>query len=527
MYTEHFGLTEAPFSIAPNPQYLFMSRRHRDALAHLLYGVQSDGGFILLTGEVGTGKTTLCRCLLEQVPNDVKTAFVLNPRVSVVELLATICDEFGISYPDTASLKVLVDQLNAYLLESHSNHRKAVLIIDEAQNLSYELLEQLRLLTNLETNERKLLQIILLGQPELLEMLEDRSLRQLSQRITARFHLDALDSNETEAYIIHRLAIAHGDPELFTRSAIKRVYRISTGIPRVINLICDRALLGAYAEHKRQVTPRIIRRAADEVLGTRRHSTKPIRITAVAAAVLLISIGAWNLRSTEVDTPGVTKSATSEPASAATSTTQTPTVLAPAKLSLRGHVSASEAYHDLFALWGTSFEDKASNPCELATAIGLSCLKRAATLPELRELDRPVIVQLNTEYFTLAQILDDAIIMIAGSDQFGLTQAEFESNYNGVAQMLWRMPPAYQAPLKKNDSGAAVDWLVIQLSMIEGHSPPLQTGFTFNDSLEERVRNFQRRVGLSPNGIVDPVTWIHLNDVEAMSIPTLRSRDQG
>jgi len=526
MYTEHFGLTEAPFSIAPNPRYLFMSRRHRDALAHLLFGVQSDGGFVLLTGEVGTGKTTLCRCLLEQIPNDVDTAFVLNPLAGKGRaLMATICSEFGIKYPAKASLKMLVDRLNTYLMESHSNHRKAVLIIDEAQNLSYELLEQLRLLTNLETNERKLLQIILLGQPELLEMLEDRRLRQLNQRIIARFHLGALDSNETEAYITHRLAIAHGQPELFTRSAMKRVYRISTGIPRVINLICDRALLGTYAEHKQQVTPRIISRAADEVLGNRRPGAKPIWI--VAAAVLLTIIAVWTLRPTEVATPRVTEITTSEPALATTSTAQTPTVPVPAKLNIRGHASASDAYHDLFALWGTSFDDKASNPCELATAIGLRCLESIATLPELRELDRPVIVQLNTEYFTLAQILDGTLTVIAGSAQLSLTQAEFESNYNGTAQMLWRTPPAYQGPLKKNDRGATVDWLVTQLDLTEGHSPPIQAGFTFNDSLEERVRDFQRRAGLSPNGIVDPVTWIHLNDVEALSIPTLYSRDQG
>lgn len=315
MYTEHFGLTEAPFSIAPNPQYLFMSRRHKDALAHLLYGIQSGGGFVLLTGEVGTGKTTLCRCLLEQIPEDVETAFVLNPLAGRGRaLLATICDEFGISYANKASLKKLVDLLNAYLMETHSNHRKAVLIIDEAQNLSFELLEQLRLLTNLETNERKLLQIILLGQPELLEMLEDRRLRQLSQRIVARFHLEALNSSETEAYIVHRLAIAHGEPELFKRSAIKKIYRISAGIPRIINLICDRALLGTYAEHKRQVTPRIIRRAANEVLGPRGYHPKPIWIAAVVTALLLIAAGAWTQRPAGVASPGITEIETSEPA---------------------------------------------------------------------------------------------------------------------------------------------------------------------------------------------------------------------
>ncbi|MDC0067703.1 AAA family ATPase [Gammaproteobacteria bacterium] len=528
MYTEHFGLTEAPFSIAPNPRYLFMSRRHRDALAHLLFGIQSDGGFVLLTGEVGTGKTTLCRCLLEQIHSDVETAFVLNPLAGRGRaLMATICSEFGIKHPAKASLKTLVDQLNTYLLDSHSNHRKAVLIIDEAQNLSYELLEQLRLLTNLETNERKLLQIILLGQPELLEMLEDRRLRQLSQRIIARFHLDALDSNETEAYITHRLAIANGQPTLFTRSAMKRVYRISSGIPRVINLICDRALLGTYAEDKQQVTPRTISRAANEVLGTRNLGKKPIRIAAVAAAVLLSIMAVWTLRPAEVNTPSMAEIATGEAAPATTPTAQTPTVPVPAKLSIRGHASAADAFHDLFALWGTSFTDKTSSPCELATAIGLRCLESVATLPELRELDRPVIVQLNAEYFTLAQIIDGTLTVIAGSDQLNLTQAEFESNYNGTAQMLWRMPPAYQAPLKKDDRGPTVDWLVTQLDLIEGHSPPIQAGFTFNDSVEERVRDFQRRAGLSPNGIVDPVTWIHLNDVEAMSIPTLYSRDQG
>jgi general secretion pathway protein A len=439
--------------------------------------------------------------------------------------LSTICDEFGISYPDAASLKILVDQLNAYLLDSHSKHRKPVLIIDEAQNLSYELLEQLRLLTNLETNERKLLQIILLGQPELLEMLEDKSLRQLSQRITARFHLDALDSNETEAYILHRLAVARGAPELFTRSATKKVHRISAGIPRVINLICDRALLVTLAEHKRQVTPRIINRAADEVLGTRRHETKPIRIAAVTTALMII-IGAWMLFSKEMVTPAATNIKTSEHSPLVTLTQQTLSDPLTAEPSIRGHASISLAYHDLFALWGTSFEDKASNPCALATAIGLSCLESTFTLSGLRTLDRPVIIKLKTGYFTLTQITDDALTVIAGSDQFELTQAEFESNYNGIAQMLWRMPPAYNAPIKKSDSGAAVDWLVVQLTITEGHSPPLQTGFIFNDSLEKRVRAFQTRVGLPPNGIVGPFTWIHLNDEEAMNIPTLHSRDQ-
>ncbi|MBD3647414.1 MAG: AAA family ATPase, partial [Pseudomonadales bacterium] len=203
MYDQYFGLKESPFSIAPNPRYLYMSERHREALAHLLYGIRTDGGFILLTGEVGTGKTTVCRCLLEQLPDNVDTAFVLNPKLTADELLATICDDLGIDYPDNVTIKGLVDRLNDFLLSSLEADRRTVLIIDEAQNLSADVLEQLRLLTNLETNQRKLLQIILLGQPELLELLSQPELRQLSQRITARFHLDALNREEVAEYIEH------------------------------------------------------------------------------------------------------------------------------------------------------------------------------------------------------------------------------------------------------------------------------------------------------------------------------------
>ena len=270
MYESFFGLKETPFSIAPNPHYLYMSKQHNEALAHLVYGVGREGGFVLLTGEVGTGKTTICRCFLEQIPENTDVAFILNPKLSSDELLATICDELSIPYiGDSMTIKDYVDYINERLLSSHARGRHTVLIIDEAQNLAPEVLEQLRLLTNLETHEKKLLQIVLLGQPELQEMFQRKELRQLAQRVTARFHLDALKLEEVEPYIIHRLAVAGAaDPRgIFPRKTLKSLHQITKGIPRIINLVCDRAMLGAYTKSQRYVDPGTLKSAAQEVLG--------------------------------------------------------------------------------------------------------------------------------------------------------------------------------------------------------------------------------------------------------------------
>ena len=295
LYSDHFGLRESPFSIAPNPEYLYMSDRHREALAHLTYGIQGDGAFILLSGEVGTGKTTVCRCLLEQMPNKVDTAFILNPKLTSEELLAAACDDLSISYPENASIKTLTDSMNAYLLEAHARDRRTILIIDEAQNLSIEVLEQLRLLTNLETNKHKLLQIILLGQPELLHVLAKPELRQLSQRITARFHLDALTREEVTAYIRHRLGVAGAKGNFFSKRAIDRIFKLSAGIPRVINLVCDRSMLGAYSEGEMQVTPSIVDKAAGEILGPRKTSPMDWRRIAIASTTCLALVAGYLL----------------------------------------------------------------------------------------------------------------------------------------------------------------------------------------------------------------------------------------
>jgi len=298
MYNQHFGLTETPFSISPDPRYLFMSERHREALAHLLYGLQIDGGFVLLTGEVGTGKTTICRCLLEKVPAHCDIAFIFNPKLTALELLRTLCDELHIAVPgNVPSLKELIDRLNAHLLASNARGRKTVLIVDEAQNLANDVLELLRLLTNLETNQRKLLQIILLGQPELRERLGETPMRQLAQRIVARYHLDPLSRREVGAYVQHRLAVAGARFCLFPPKVLDRLYRLSGGTPRLINVICDRALLGTYVKGQATVDARTLNKAAREVLGPPANG----RLTRVAALLLAVAVlaalaGAYRLQ---------------------------------------------------------------------------------------------------------------------------------------------------------------------------------------------------------------------------------------
>jgi len=295
MYLDYFGLLEAPFSIAPDPRYLYMSERHREALAHLLYGMESDGAFILLTGEVGTGKTTVSRCLLEQVPEDTNLALVLNPKLTSLELLQVICDELRIAYnKKKLTSKILVDYINRYLLGAHAQGKKTVVLIEEAQNIDLDVLEQLRLLTNLETNERKLLQVILLGQPEFLDVLDRPELSQLAQRITARFHLTPLKLSEVEEYVAHRLAIAGCRRPIFIHGVIKGLYKYSGGVPRLINVICDRALLGCYVQNKHHIDKSTLVNAAREVLGENKAAAiktkimpQQIKLYAMVAAVFV------------------------------------------------------------------------------------------------------------------------------------------------------------------------------------------------------------------------------------------------
>jgi len=572
IYNDYFGLKESPFSIAPNPQYLYMSDRHREALAHLLYGIQGDGAFILLSGEVGTGKTTICRCLLEQIPSQVDTAFILNPKLTAGELLAAACDDLKIQYPKDATIKVLTDCMNAYLLEAHAKDRRTVLIIDEAQNLSTEVLEQLRLLTNLETNQRKLLQIILLGQPELLSLLAKPELRQLSQRITARFHLDALNREEISAYIKHRLTIAGAKGSFFSKPAIDRIYKISQGIPRIINLICDRSLLGTYSEGELQVTPKIVSKAAREILGGAPKPAMNWRALAlglggglamlIAVVVLMLvnpsreaaltaSTGTLvdeaksveaapqeqpvTQRASEVTekTPVIDQSFTgSEPQDQPTSLTLNQplvnqiTETEPGRpltslALIQGHNRAGAALNDLLGLWGVDFTDPESATCELAETIGLFCFSSIAGLNEMNDFDRPVVINLNNQWFTLQSLTREMAVLSVGGERHEVAISELLDAWSGNFTLLWRAPPGYKAPISLGDRGPAVDWLVNRLQVINERPGSTSPGYVFDGRLESEVRQFQLVTGLTPDGIAGVKTWIKINDADDIPTPRL------
>ena len=315
MYEAFYGLNEKPFNLTPDPRFLYLSSKHKEAFAHLLYGIRNRSGFVMVSGEIGTGKTTICRSLLKQLDPDTEVAFIFNPKLSPIELLKTINADFGIpSKADT--VRGLIDELNAHLLDRAGKGKNCVLIIDEAQNLGTETLEQIRLLSNLETETEKLLQIVLIGQPELAEKLALTELRQLNQRITARYHLRSLSKEKPLHYISCRLRVAGGQKKLrFTRSAVGRVFRVSRGTPRVINAICDRALLIGYTKEARTITPGIVRRAAQEIQGTgvRTGSSGFRLLPASGIAVVLLALAAALFFRGDIEIPNITISTSTPP----------------------------------------------------------------------------------------------------------------------------------------------------------------------------------------------------------------------
>lgn len=544
MYQHYFGLAEAPFSIAPDPRYLYLSQRHQEALAHLLYGVSGDGGFVLLTGEVGAGKTTVCRCLLQQIPASCDIAYIFNPKLTVEELLSTICVEFGIAYPPgNSSVKVFVDCINAYLLDAHAKGRHTVLIIDEAQNLSPEVLEQMRLLTNLETNERKLLQIILLGQPELAPMLERPELRQLSQRIVARYHLGPLTKPEVAAYVRHRLEISGAQRQLFPPSLMGRMYRMSGGVPRVINVLCDRALLGTYVQGKERVDRRTLAQAAREVFHQKRRRSLVRPLLALLMLALLAALG---VRWYQLEL-GEPESAVAF-AQAERSRAQPPAALAAkeagAKVAAAAAVpstllqwpddqplgdSRALAYKALFRAWGADYQS--GDACRQAESLDLRCRVARGGLDELREMDRPAVLVLRDaagrEFHAMLGALDNKTAsFVVGAHTRSVHIEALATQWSGQYTVLLRLPSYAHVNIRSGERGPAVAWLQRQLAQAQGRTVESTTESLFDAALMQQVKQFQLTQGLTPDGVVGTRTLMRLAGVADASAPRL-SRKQG
>lgn len=550
MYVAHFGLTEPPFSITPDPRYLYMSEPHRDALAHLLYGIGEGGGFVQLTGEVGTGKTTLCRCLLEQLPPGIDVALILNPRLTDVELLATMCDELRIPYaPGTTSRKVLVDALYRHLLDAHGQGRRTALIVDEAQDLDPEVLEQIRLLTNLETPTQKLLQIILIGQPELISLLGRDELRQLAQRVTARYHLMPFAEADTLAYIRHRMDVAGQKEPMFSDAAMRRVHRAAGGIPRVINAICDRALLGAYSADQRRIGTATVRRAAREVLGRplpprvgRRWKWAGGAVVAAAlitGAAVLLTGGQMRLPSLGA-IPGETKPAVlpdrAAPASlsAIASRELQPSsgALAPPLRDLLDRPSIrtdkKSAFVSLYAAWGLDF-DRSKNGlgCERGRPEGLHCLFKAGSWAKLRRFNVPAIIELSSptgerRYATVVSLDEASATVDFAGQRYTFALHEIDRYWDGPFILLWKSPPVGSLPIMPGSRSKDVEWLRQRLSELDGYPVPEKNRDVFDDELRTRVLAFQRRRSLPADGIVGEETLSHLSTaLQDPSIPRL------
>jgi general secretion pathway protein A len=526
MYLSFFGLNEKPFAITPDPRYLYLSERHAEALAHLLYGINEAGGFVQLTGEVGTGKTTIVRSLLAQTPKNAEIALILNPKMTAPEFLLTICEELGIGVPDTAtgSLKDLVDILSEYLLRAHAAGHRVVLVVDEAQNLSPEVLEQVRLLTNLETNTQKLLQIILIGQPELRELLSRNELRQLAQRITGRYHLNPLSHEETAAYVRHRLRVAGATTDVFAPQALNAVFSLSQGVPRVINVICDRALLGAYSLDRHRVTGSLVRSAAAEVFGRRfTPDWLPWAATAVIALVLSgVTFAVWKAQPWLARPRAVASAnavARDDGAAAvpvALATTPRPPSPQLAQLLVR-HAEDTDtdgAFGKLFGLWGAKYQPNSTDPCTQAAALGLACIAERGSFGQLRLYNHPAILLLHepsgaTHQVVLTALDDEQARLDLGGTQ-SVSLGELSRYWLGDFVMLWRPASSPVKALSSGMRGAQVRWLRQSLQRLHGVQGDAPVSDVFDGELAGEVREFQRMHQLVVDGIAGVQTQIAL-----------------
>ncbi|MEF3076562.1 AAA family ATPase [Methylobacter sp. Wu1] len=545
MYQQYFHFSELPFSIAPDPHFMFMSARHQEGLAHLLYGINMGGGFVALTGEVGTGKTTLCRCLLQQLPANVDIALILNPKLNAVELLATICDELSIGYDkNRQTLKDFIDKINQYLLTAYANGRRTVLLIDEAQNLSLEVLEQVRLLTNLETSKTKLLQIILVGQPELKQLLSQKDLRQLNQRITARYHLLPLSLDETRAYIHHRLAVCNGNPDLFKDRAVRKIYQFSSGIPRLINILCDRALLGAYATNAHAITPDIIARAAQETLAlesphrqAKKAAIALALFSSIAAGIYFFSQHQPADHQVKLVLSGQSPAPASKPAIKSPQPAPKPEPVAP-KAEMKTFnawledpaLSLNSAMIQALKAWKKAVPTDNRADCHYMETVGLRCLFDKANWKDILELDRPAILEFSLaneqKRYALLTGVHKGQPVIRFNDDLTFPLADVLSLWDGYYLMLWQPPRPDMADIVPQHTSANVLWLRQQLSTVTGTRTSVNEPMFFDEALKKQVIDFQRLHHLTADGIAGARTLIHLdNSIGAKDSPHLEIMD--
>jgi general secretion pathway protein A len=521
MYLEYYGLREPPFSITPDPRYVFLSERHRDALAHLLYGIGKggSGGFVQLTGEVGTGKTTLCRLLLEQLPENTRVALVLNPKLSPVELVESVCEELKLDISGRrGSLKALTDALNPFLLDAYAQGLRVVLIVDEAQNLSTESLEQVRLLTNLETPTQKLLQIILLGQPELRDLLARPELRQLAQRITARYHLTPLDAGETEAYVRHRLAVAGCSRIPFSRLGLRALYQRSGGVPRLINIISDRSLMAGYAREQDSIGERIVDRAADEALpGHARYWLRRYGRWAAAAALVIGAATAFLIsRAPHSDAP-----AAALPVAHA-GPTPADAMVARVERQLENAADTQlDAFSQLLARWQVDSDTVSvsdASRCPAVIVAGIDCLRGRASLEQLARFDRPLILVLHQGEHQAHALLQGVgaghVRLDIAGERYELARASLSKFWNGEFVVVWRLPNDVPASLKRGDAGPGVAWVKGRLATLDDGAAAESGPAFFDAELEERVRKLQVAYGIKADGIVGPETLFALSALD-------------
>ena len=542
VYLQHFGLKREPFSIVPDPNLLFPSYQHRQAVAHLKYGLDREGGFVVLTGEVGTGKTTLTRTIIEHLPAHIRVAYILNSKLKETDLFASICKELSIKFKRNAHLsyaKQCSDAIYDNLLQAHSEGLKTLIILEEAQNLDDEILESLRLLSNLETNSNKLLHILLVGQPELIEKLAQNNLRQLNQRVVSRFHLLPLKIREVPDYINYRLAQAGGIREIFDRRSYKHIFKLTKGVPRLINLICHQALLAAYSESKQSINASLVIKSSAEVIG---EETKPFRhkVWQIGVFILLNLLILMFFFREELQWEIVTdKSQYNYQGKLEGKLFQEEeenniSAVNPLKELKTNHpverVSPSiNPIEHLFSLWGHRvegiFTEEALNSS--ATDIGLKYeTDESIDFDVILKTNRPGIVHLtdsnsNITSVVLLEVRDETILLFDLNGESSIKLDIFLKRWTGSFSYLWAPPKEFKVLKLGDENKAGLVWLQDKFSEIYANKQRLITGGRFTEAIFDEIVLFQKQNNINPDGIVGRRTIMLINQLTNEKIPRI------